>query len=286
MATSARMTGKFLNLKEDDKALLCLSPKTIAGKMMIVRSIVLGMQLFVTELNSNPLKGTKQRFDFVAMVPMQLGNSINLELESVSRIKTIIVGGGVVSEELNNKLKNLSCSVLHTFGMTETISHIAMRNLSKGEKEFKALPNVSFELEDSCLTIHAPDLGVSGLKTNDIVKLSSPTSFVWKGRNDFVINSGGIKIHPEEVEKKLSSKIDAPFFVTGLKDEKLGNKLVLCVESNSTATLSKNVISDSLTAYQTPKEVYYFDEFSRTQSGKINRLETVKLISNASKKIL
>lgn len=286
MFASALMTGEFLDLTKKTTALLCLPPSTIAGKMMIVRSCVLGLQLNVGDLKGNPLGGTNKHFDFVAMVPMQLENSIQYDLEILSRIKTIIVGGGIVSEELNNRILELPCEVYHTFGMTETISHVAMRNLSKGEVEFKALPNVNFELQDKCLTIIAPTLGVNNLKTNDIVELCSPTSFIWKGRQDFVINSGGIKIHPEEVERKLSTLVDSPFFIHGLDSSRFGSKVVLCVESALSINLKKSQFSEFLDPYQLPKEIYFFKEFIRTSSDKINRIETIKFISSAEKQVL
>ncbi|NRA11253.1 MAG: O-succinylbenzoic acid--CoA ligase, partial [Crocinitomicaceae bacterium] len=247
---------------------------------------VIGMDLTVTDISGNPLKGINQGFDFTAMVPLQLENSMNSERSTLQKIKTIIVGGGTISEALNNKIVELSCEVYHTFGMTETISHIAMRNLSKKEKEYSALPNVHFRVNNDCLVIQAQDLGVNDLKTTDIVELTSSTSFTWKGRQDFVINSGGIKIHPEEVEQLLFKTISSPFFVFGLEDSKLGNKVVLCIESKETIELTKSIFTYSLDPYQIPKEIYFFETFNRTESNKINKLETIKDLSNAKKQVL
>ena len=170
--------------------------------------------------------------------------------------------------------------------MTETISHIAMRNLSKKENKFKALPNVHFSLQNECLLIQAPELGVFDLKTTDTVELTSPTSFIWKGRKDFVINSGGIKIHPEEIEQILSQMIAAPFFIIGLEDSKLGNKVVMCIESKETNAYSKSTFTNLLDIYQIPKEIYFFNTFCRTESNKINKLETITVISDAKKQVL
>lgn len=286
MISSATMTGEFLQLKKDDSALLCLSPSTIAGKMMLVRSIVIGLELTIGDTKGNPLNGINRHFDFVAMVPLQLENSIKNEAKALSDVSKIIVGGGIVSEELNQHILDLPCEVYHTFGMTETISHIAMRNLSKGEIEFKALPNVQFELENDCLTINAQNLGVNNLITNDIVKLNSPTSFEWKGRNDFVINSGGVKIHPEEIEQKLSGIIESPFFIIGLDDTKFGSKVVLCVESAKNLELAKPQFQLLLGLFQIPKEIYYFSAFARTTSDKVNRYKTINSISSAEKQVL
>ena len=286
LVTSAKMTRDHLGLEKNGTALLCLSPKTIAGKMMIIRSIIIGMDLTITNVSGNPLEGINEGFDFTAMVPIQLENSIHSKLSTLQKMKTILVGGGSVSNGLIDRIAELSCQVHHTFGMTETISHIAMRNLSKKENKFKALPNVHFSLQNECLLIQAPELGVFDLKTTDTVELTSPTSFIWKGRKDFVINSGGIKIHPEEIEQILSQMIAAPFFIIGLEDSKLGNKVVMCIESKETNAYSKSTFTNLLDIYQIPKEIYFFNTFCRTESNKINKLETITVISDAKKQVL
>lgn len=169
MIASAEMTGEFLKLKKDNKALLCLSPNTVAGKMMIVRSIVLDLQLIVTDVVSSPLKKINDNIDFVAMVPLQVQNSLNY----LRKVSKIIVGGGVISNQLWKDISELDIIAYQTFGMTETISHIAMREISNSHKNYMPLRGVELKTINDCLQISAPNIGVEGLQTNDIVKLEN-----------------------------------------------------------------------------------------------------------------
>ncbi|MBL1279560.1 MAG: AMP-binding protein [Fluviicola sp.] len=285
MLASAKMTGDFLQLEKDMNCLLCLSPETIGGKMMIVRTIVLEMNLLVADLSSTPLLGIENEIHFAAMVPLQVSSSLTHSAEQVKKIGKLIIGGGVVSEELMRAIENFPRSVYQTFGMTETISHVAMRKLSAGEKKYTALPSVSFSEKKGELIIDAPQLGVEKLATNDIVELIDATSFHWVGRSDFIINSAGIKHSPEKIEQEISVFLKNNYFIVGLPDNFLGEKIVLCIEGDS-VELKTSTFSSILTKYQIPKEIYHFEQFLRTPSGKINRIETLKTISDAKKQIL
>ena len=281
---SAKMTGAYLGLKQSMSAFLCLSPKTIAGKMMIIRSIVLDLELTVGEISSMPFANNDASFDFAAMVPMQVESCIKQGI-NLSEIGKLIIGGAPISQNLWETITEKGLSAYQTFGMTETISHVAMRKISGGsDASYKALPNVSFTENDSKLVISAPHLGVEQLETSDFIELLSPTEFKWKGRADFVINSGGIKIHPEEIEQTLSSIITNPFFSFGLEDERLGQKLALCIEGD--ISISKETLTKMLNKHFIPKEVYFFEKLHYTESNKINRLATIKDISNARKQVL
>ncbi|MDX2361368.1 MAG: AMP-binding protein [Crocinitomicaceae bacterium] len=279
---SAQMTGEFLDLNKGDTALLCLSPTTIAGKMMIVRSIVLEMNLIVTDVNSDPLNSIDEHIDFAAMVPLQAQGS----LQALNRIQKLIVGGGTISNNLWDELSNKSTTIYQTYGMTETISHVAMRKVGDRDRTYKALPRVEFNMKNGALNISAPHLGITDIQTNDAVELLNNHSFNWLGRVDFVINSGGIKIHPEQIESKISSYIPSPFFSIGIEDNDLGQKQVLCVESLSKEVIEIEQIRSCLDKYFLPKEIHYFEKFEYTASGKINRLETLKKIHNAEKQVL
>ncbi|MDC3252832.1 AMP-binding protein [Crocinitomicaceae bacterium] len=286
MMASAKATGKFLNLKAGNTALLCLSPNTIAGKMMIVRSIVLELDLHVGAVSSRPLHLLEEGFDFIAMVPMQLQQSIEKDSEILNKSKQIIVGGGPVSATLQEHVLQLKPEVFHTYGMTETISHIALRNLSQKEDAFQALPGISFKEKNGQLVINAPHVGANNLHTNDQVLLHTPSAFTWLGRSDFVINSGGFKIQPEALEHKLAPFIAAPFFVSGIDDDYLGSKVVLCVESEVHLELKKSAFSEVLEAHEMPKIAYYFDAFVHTESKKINRIATLEKRTSAQKSVL
>jgi o-succinylbenzoate---CoA ligase len=284
MRASAQMTGEYLNLNKNDTALLCLSPETIAGKMMIVRAIELGLTLIVVDVNSNPLARVQVPIHFAAMVPFQAYHSLLNNIEKFDFIKKLIVGGGSVSQELERKLSSLPTEAYQT--MTETISHVAMRRINGTTSTYSALPGVEFGINDNCLTIYAEHLGLENLQTNDIVRLTESHSFEWIGRADFVINSGGIKIHPEIIEASIESLFTMPYFSTGLPDSILGSKHVVCIESNENCKVDKQTFEKLLDKQQIPKEIYLFESFNYTPSGKINRVETLNNISNATKQIL
>jgi O-succinylbenzoic acid--CoA ligase len=285
MIVSAKSTAAFLGLKEGQRSLLVLSPQTIGGKMMIVRSIVLGLTLYVGEVSANPMHELTQHFDFVAMVPMQLKRVLSQTPDKISQINQLIIGGGPMSNELVNAVQGLPVRVFHTFGMTETISHIALKSINHPcTDSYELLQGVSISSDHGKLTIDWPAIGVKELKTNDVVTIDN-NSFVWHGRSDFVINSGGIKLHPEIIEAKLASIIHSSFFCTGLPDSELGEKHVLCIEGEEIVFQKSDFIS-LLDKYEVPKEIIFVKTFAYTKSGKINRVETLKTLAHGTRKVL
>ena len=279
MENSAKATGAFFELVEGTKALLCLSTDYIAGKMMLVRALTLGWHLDVVEPVSNPLEGIDAVYDFCAMVPMQLANS----LDNLTKVKILIVGGGAVSDTLQEKIKNISTSVYATYGMTETITHIALKKLNNYNvvENYKVLPHVKVSVDNrGCLVIDAPTISDERIITNDVVKLISETEFEWLGRYDYVINSGGIKLVPEQIEQKLSEIINDRFFVAGISDDIYGEKLILVVESSERNNVISNVVRNlkTLTKYEIPKEIYFLPKFVETETKKIQRRKTLDLL--------
>lgn len=292
MINSAIATGEFFNLKENTTALLCMSVNFIAGKMMLVRALTLGWQLDIVEPTLSPLKNIEKNYDFCAMVPLQVNNS----LEYLHKIKKIIVGGGAVSNDLLAKVKGIKTEVFATYGMTETITHVAIKKMnninvisSAVEKSiYKVLPNIAISIDDrDCLIIDAPRISKEIITTNDLVELVSETEFKWLGRFDTVINSGGIKLIPEQIEEKLSEIISQRFFVTGIPDTIFGEKLVLVVEGESLKvdTLKIEIFTKikqlkQLNKYEIPKEIHFIKNFIETETQKINRKETLKLLKS------
>jgi len=289
MINSALATGSFFDLPEKTTALLCLSTDYIAGKMMLVRALVLGWELEVIEPISHPLKVIDKNYDFTAMVPLQLHNSI----ENLHKVKKLIIGGGVVSKELQEKLQHIETQVFATYGMTETVTHIAVKKLNNfvsssavERSYYKVLPNISISQDKrNCLVIDAPKIASEEIITNDVVENISKNQFKWLGRFDNVINSGGIKLHPEQIEEKLSTIISQRFFVAGIPDVHLGEKLVLVVESENlnVENLKSSIQNElkslkSLTKYEIPKEIFVVEEFIETATGKIQRLKTLSKI--------
>lgn len=272
--SSARMTGAFLGFYSGMNALLCLSPDTIAGKMMIIRAMEWNLNLHVTLPSANPFKDVTKTMEFVAMVPYQVQRSIKESPDAFHDRMQLIIGGGPISLPLEKQIQKLPCNAYHTFGMSETISHIALRNITKKSKRFRLLNGVSANIKDGKLQISAPHLGVDNLVTNDCVEFFGDRDFIWLGRLDFVVNSGGVKIHPEEVEKLLAPLFNANFFVIGIPDEQLGERLILCMESDP-FPIKKQDLEAILPKYHVPGKVYFYSEFTYTKSDKINRLATI-----------
>jgi len=274
MANSAIATGDFFKLGPGDSALHCLPAQYIAGKMMFIRALILGLELDLIEPSAHPIFDPYKAYDFCAMIPLQLQNSI----ANINNIKTIIVGGAKVSDQLINNLQQCSAHVYETFGMTETITHVATKLLNVNrEKYYNALPHISISKDDrDCLVIVATNISEDKIVTNDIVKLHSDTSFEWLGRIDNVINSGGVKLYPEIIEEKLKNKIERRFFITSHPDIKLGEKLILVVEGED-ATIDSHSF-DGLDTYEIPKQIFTVHKFEETPTGKIKRVETLKMI--------
>lgn len=300
MLNSAHITCDFLGLRPGDSALLCMSLDYIAGKMMVVRSIERKLRLFSVKPSGHPLsdeslaKMVEMDFDFVAMVPMQVYNTLQVpqERERLSRIKHLIIGGGAIDDALAEELRSLPGAVWSTYGMTETLSHIALRRLNGEEASewYQPFDSVGVSLNsDGCLVIDAPLVCSEPLVTNDIaeikqqetsshssdasssLKTSSPhVLFCIKGRKDNVICSGGIKIQIEEVENLLRQHLDAPFLLAKKKDEKFGEIAVLVTESGDLEGVEA-ICRQVLPKYWVPRQYLHFDQLPMTETGKPKR---------------
>ena len=269
MVNSALATGDFFDLQPGNRALHCLPVKYVAGKMMLVRAMILGLDMEFVAPSSHPLRNNEIEYDFVAMVPLQAQNSI----PELKKAKKMIVGGAALNKELEKQLLKLPTQVFETYGMTETITHIAARKL--GEKAFSVLPGVTISYDDrNCLVIHAPRISDDVIVTNDIVELINENQFVFLGRMDNVINSGGIKLIPEQIEDKLSHKIQQRFFITAKPDSELGEKVVLVVEGEK-QDLGEDLY-DELDKYEKPKELIFIAKFKETENGKVLRKESLQ----------
>lgn len=282
MVNSAIATGNYFGLKPGSKALHCLPVQFIAGKMMLVRAIILGLQIDVIEPSLELQFSSKKHYDFCAMIPMQLQNNI----KKINNIKKLIVGGAPMSSLLLEQIQPLKTEVFATYGMTETITHIAVKKLNNHDNVktsavkktyYSTLPNIYISQDDrECLVIDAPNLSKEKIITNDVVNIHSETEFEWLGRLDNVVNSGGIKFFPEVIEDKIKSKISKRFFIASEKDELLGERLILVLESD-TNNLPTSVF-DNLDAYEKPKKVYIVSKFEETTSGKVQRIKTLATI--------
>ena len=270
MLDSALATGDFFGLEPGDTMLHCLPTNYVAGKMMWVRSFILGLDMKFVEPTSNPLDKIDESFEFCAMVPLQAKNS--LESLKQKKISKLIIGGVRIHKSLEEELVDLPIEIYETYGMTETITHIAAKKI--GAVAFTTLPNVTVTTDDrQCLVVQAKKISTYDIVTNDIVKLISDTQFIWEGRIDNIINSGGIKLLPEKIEDKLSKLITRRYFVFGKEDESLGEKVVLYVEG--APFVIEESVFDVLNKYEIPQEIIFISRFQETATGKIMRNESV-----------
>lgn len=276
MVNSARITCDFLGLKEGDSALLCMPLDYIAGKMVVVRSLVSHLHLISVTPSSHPLKDVTQPIDFAAMVPLQVYSSLQepAERERLMSIRHLIIGGGAIDDSLESQLQQFPNAVWSTYGMTETLSHIALRRIS-GENSslwYSPLDGVDVSLSsDSCLEIFAPKVNPEKLHTNDIAELRTlpdgSKEFRILGRKDNVIDSGGIKIQAEEVERLLRPHLSCGFMITKVSDARLGEAVTLLVESDDVDNILA-VCKHVLPRHWVPRHIFPESHIPITETGK------------------
>jgi len=266
MINSAVMTGKRFDIGIENDVLCCLRLSYIAGKMMLVRAMTLGCHIDLVQPSTTPLKKVEKRYDFTAMSPLQVSKS----LDDIHKVRKVIIGGGAVSQGLIDRLDGKHTQAFHTYGMTETASHIAVRQLYPSyEENYSVVENVAVEKdEEGKLVIHAPDLASTSLVTNDLVELVNENEFKILGRVDDVINTGSVKVHPAQVEQKLSLHIQEPFFLSSKKDEELGGKVILVIQGEER---DLKQAFKKLDKFEVPKEIYFVKEFALTHTGKIDK---------------
>ena len=285
MKASAKQTVEALGLKANNVVFVCINTAYIGGKMMLVRAFQHQLQLVVNEPTSNPLESINKPVDFIAMVPMQFENSLNNHTQKIVSCKAIIIGGASISSSLANKIALLKTPVYSTYGMTETVSHIALKRLSfPCENYYTTIGDIEISTNSKeQLIVKGAVTNNKKLVTNDRVQVVSPTTFKWLGRIDNVINSGGIKIQLEEVENQIDfyfkeNNIKNRFFLYGMPDDYLGHKLVICIESNNIIIrINKlNFSSIGIDKLSCPRDIIYIKQFIETTSGKVNRTESYK----------
>lgn len=278
MLNSARITCDFLGLKAGDHALLCMPLDYIAGKMMVVRCLERNMHLHTVQPSNHPLAEVDYNIDFVAMVPSQVYCSLQQpqERERLLRARNIIIGGGAVSKALEKELSTFPNAVWSSYGMTETLSHIALRRLSGAEASewYTPFDGVRVSLNaDDCLVIDAPAVCSAPLITNDIAEIASDgRRFRIRGRRDNVICSGGIKLQIEEMEEHLRPYIHSPFAITKRPDEKFGEVVVLVVEgAEKEKSALQDICRNALDRFSQPKKYIFVDRIPLTETGKVQR---------------
>ena len=294
MLASARATCDFLGLQPGDTALLCMSVDYIAGKMMVVRAIERNLKLLTVKPSSHPLAlpdfsdEMGKKLDFAAMVPMQVYSSLQVprEREILGKIRHLIIGGGPLDSSLENELRGMDNAIWHSYGMTETLSHIALRRVSGKEASswFTPLPSVTLTTnDDQCLVIDAPHLCPERLVTRDVVEMM-PDSQCFKvlGRIDNVINTGGVKIHIEQVERALAPHIACPFLITKCPDSKFGEIVVMLLQGDADDMAAAQAACERrLSKYARPKYILTVPSLPMTATGKPARSRAEEIAREA-----
>ena len=278
MIKSANRSNTFFELKQRDNALLCLSVKYIAGMMMVVRAFCGKLNLI--SIPPHQLEEINKLIDFAAMVPLQI-EKLLAQPTLLNKIAKIIIGGAPLNETLTKRLlRKYKGTAWETYGMTETITHVAIKEIKKIKNNniFYALPGINFAQDNrNCLIIKDELIQPKPLITNDHIQLVSKTSFRLLGRYDNVINTGGIKVQPEELEAKLHAYINGKFCITSMPDNKLGEIVLLIIEKGAEIINIENGLS-AITNYQKPKRIIELDKIPLLNNGKIDRIALKKLI--------
>ncbi len=289
---SAQNTIEALKLKAGTKALLAMSADRIGGKMMLVRALIGNWNLTIEEPSTNLTEVLKTNsYDFTALVPLQVQALIDPGNKSfLEAIDCILIGGAAINLKLEKELQHFTNRVYHTYGMTETISHIALRKLSQGEPSawFSVIgDNDVKQTPNGCLSVKGTVTNQKWIETNDIIELAE-NRFKWLGRADLTINSGGVKLQIEEIENELKAIIPehlkANLCVWKVKDQLLGEQII-CVSDNKDLIAyflsNETVLKSDFTKYAWPKTWYLIPQLVLTESGKIDRpnsyLQSVKL---------
>lgn len=275
MMNSACLTCSFLGLKPNDIVLLCMPLEYIAGKMVVVRALIAGLDLQLVTPSGHPLKDLKKAPAFAAMIPMQVYNSLQIpaEKECLRQIKHLIIGGGAIDDTLAEDLKDFPNTVWSTYGMTETLSHIALRRLNgeSASEWYKPFDNIRIRLNhEGTLVIHAPQICEEELVTNDIAEINEQGEFRILGRKDNTINSGGVKIQIEQVEAALKKQLHIPFLITSMPDAKFGEIVVMLVEDNIPEGI-ESLCENILPPYWRPKRIIPIPQLPLTETGKPDR---------------
>ena len=273
---SAERTIKHFKLTIGMKAGLALSTSSIAGKLMVVRALIAQLELHVLPVTKNPLFGVNICFDFIALVPTQ-AMAITEENPKSIQAATVLIGGASLTQAQHNAISRTCKNAFQTYGMTETASHVALRRITtENDTFYEGLEGIRFEIEDSCLVIFGDDFK-HGIKTNDTVSLISETVFNYIGRNDFAINVGGIKVHPEEIEHLLRNYIPYEFIIVPFADDVYGQGIGIAIAGSFIP--SKAGLSDipELKATKMPRKYMHLNELIHNANGKIDRLAITEI---------
>ena len=277
MIESAKNTLRYFDINNNSTFLNCLPVKYIGGKMMLIRAILSKSKIVLYKPSVNPINKLDIEIDFMALSPLQL-NYLLEKKHIFNKIKLAIIGGGLVSENLISKTQNITTNCFQTFGMTETISHIAVRSLKNcsDKTPYKCLEDIKVGAnKKKQLIINSKKLNIENLVTNDKVKILNNKEFQFLNRTDTIINSGGLKINPQEVEKKILKSLgNNNFFIDKIKSDKFGDEIILIALKKIKIDLLIQSIMFLKDKKIQPKKIYIVDKFIFNDNQKIDKLKS------------
>ena len=286
MVASANATINHFNLKKNCTVLCCLPLKYIGGKMMIVRGVILKARILIIKPKAIPFKKINNEIDLLAITPLQLYNLLK-QPQSFSNIKLTLIGGGKISEQVIEEIQSLPNQFFQSYGMTETVSHIAVRNLKNYFKNpnYQCLNGNTIDLgKNGQIIIKSDYLNIKSITTNDIGLKTDNQSFILKGRKGFIINSGGLKIDSNNIKNELKKTLKSElFFIDKIKCNKLGEKMILIASDKINLLDIKISINNIKDKKRRPKEVYIIDKFIFNNNQKIDILKTKERALNSKK---
>ncbi len=274
MRKSAEFTMGFIDPKRElKKCILCISPEYIGGAMLMIRALIYNLDLIVLKPTSIPkIDHTKS---LVSMVPLQVMNALDDDESALDNVHTLLIGGANLPRNYQDLLSQRNVNAYATYGMTETASNVALRHVASGNSHFKIIGDSAISTDQrGCLKIKGTVTNHEWIQTNDAVKLLDDKTFIWIGRADFVINSGGYKINPESIEEELRSQIDHPILIVPKNDKSLGQKVVMLIESKEPIKIPDNIYFN-IHPFAKPKIIQFVNDFIYTENGKIDRLKTI-----------
>lgn len=293
LRASATLTADYLGLQKEYNALICLDTNYVAGIMMLVRSLESGMSMYVTDPAANPFEkiSSSAKIDFTALVPYQVQAILKSKKKNRFNEGIFLIGGAPLSKKTIDELQSCSGKFYATYGMTETLSHIALQRLNgeNPENYFQILSEITIRVDErGCLVINAPHINPTPIVTNDLVELMDHDKFIWLGRADNIINSGGVKFIPEKIEGAVELifnelKLENRFFIAGLPNTELGQAISLIIEGKLSKVQEHSIVElmkKKLGRYEVPKSIWYSPAFVQTETGKINKAKTLETIQS------
>lgn len=292
LKASAQMTIAALNLESGFTSLVCLDTRYVAGTMMLVRSMEAGMSMIVVEPSSDPLErfSPDTKIDFAAMVPLQVDAILNsIQPERLNKITSLLIGGAPLSAGSINRLQQTTCACYATYGMTETVSHIALQRINGPARQnyFQVLPGININTDErGCLVVDASHITSNAIITNDLVEIISTNQFRWLGRIDNVINTGGVKVFAEKIDEVVAKVFEEltifnRFFIAALPDERLGQAVTLIIEGVLSEQVQQKLtekLAAKLSRFEQPRSIRYVENFVLTNTGKLDKLKTLELL--------